>query len=219
LLAYQIADHIARVAKRAVLVVCEKDSAPRVARHMICLQAGVWPMAFVTDPKQRTLESLRAFEKLAPVPILLDDRSTFTISEMIERLVQFATERNVIPGAIIVDDALHVVATEEFEYESEAIVTRLRDVASTFDIDVIVTAKVNRFVEKRRDRRPRISDFNRPYSSYVQAADIVLALYRDDIYNARSPDVGIVEVASLSNRFGERGVARLRAGRYRFEDL
>ena len=90
----------------------------------------------------------------------------------------------------------------------------LKELARELDIPVIVLAQVNREVEKRSDKRPMMSDL-KDSGAVEQEADVILTLYRDEVYNAETRDVGIMEIGVQKNRHGVTGRIRTRwAGEY-----
>lgn len=90
----------------------------------------------------------------------------------------------------------------------------LKELARELDIPVIVLAQVNREVEKRADRRPMMSDL-KDSGAVEQEADVILTLYRDEVYNTETPDLGIMEIGVQKNRHGVTGRIRTRwAGEY-----
>src|SRR5206468_2905266 len=100
------------------------------------------------------------------VPILLDDTSHLNIGEFANRASKFASERSVPLGAIIVD-GIEMLVSGRGRSASDGAAARLRSLSEGLGVPVIVTAKVNRAVERRRDHRPRITDFNKPYAPFV----------------------------------------------------
>ncbi len=100
------------------------------------------------------------------------------------------------------------------------VVMGLKELARELDIPVIALAQVNREVEKRPDKRPRMSDL-KDSGSIEQEADNVMTLYRDEVYNEDSPEKGIAEIDVVKNRHGPTGFVKVAwQGAYiRFDDL
>lgn len=87
------------------------------------------------------------------------------------------------------------------------IAMRLKELARELDIPVVALAQVSRKVEERADKRPEMGDI-KDSGTIEQEADIILTLYRDEVYNEGSPDTGTCEVTFKKNRHGGTGMVR-----------
>ena len=103
--------------------------------------------------------------------------------------------------------------------EISEITRALKALAKELDIPVIALSQLNRDVEKRNDRRPFLSDL-RESGSIEQDADIVMFLYRDEVYNKNTETKNTAEVNIAKHRNGEIGqtILTFRAACTRFED-
>jgi replicative DNA helicase len=126
-------------------------------------------------------------------------------------------------GLVIVD-YLQLISAEgksqNREREISEISGTLKSLAMQFNIPIIALSQLNRDLERRDNKRPILADL-RDSGSLEQDADIVMLLYRDDYYNPRSPERGIVEINIAKGRNTGTGTIKLRwdAERQTFSDL
>ena len=76
-------------------------------------------------------------------------------------------------------------------------------------MSVVVTSQVNRSVESRPDHRPQLWDISES-GAIENDADIVLLLYRDEVYNKHSDAKNVAEVIVAKNRNGSTGTSFLK---------
>ena len=100
------------------------------------------------------------------------------------------------------------------------VVSTLKNLAKELQIPIVALAQVNREVDKRPDARPHMGDLSNAGEIEMEA-DLVIMLYRDEVYNSESPDKGIAELLIEKNRHGPTGRIRTAwIGRYmQFKEL
>ena len=129
----------------------------------------------------------RDIDRLARAPIYIDDMPDISVFEVRVKARRLHREHGI--GLIVVDD-LQLISGEakiaNREQEISHILRGLKDLAKELDIPVLVLVQLSRAVESRKDPRPQLSDL--PELRIEQAADVVMFIYRPDMYGIREAD-------------------------------
>ncbi len=124
-------------------------------------------------------------------------------------------------GLVVVDHAGLVETGGENRQQAQAVVARsLKALAKELSCPVVALVQLNRGLEQRADRRPILSDL-RESGEWEQSADVVVMIYRDEVYDEKSPDKGCAELLVRKQRSGPLGMVPLafRGEFSRFDNL
>ena len=160
-------------------------------------------------------------EMLNRTSIFIVDESALTPTELHARCRRLKREHGSI-GLVVIDylQLMHVPGTRENRATEISEISRsLKALAKELMVPVVACSQLNRRLEERQNKRPVMSDL-RESGAIEQDADLILFIYRDEVYNEESKDKGKAEIIIGKQRNGPIGKIDLTfLGRYaRFED-
>jgi replicative DNA helicase len=151
-----------------------------------------------------------AIGRLAEAPLYIDDNPQATVMEI--RAKARRLKSRIGDLGLIVIDYLQLMTgrtnAENRQVEVSEISRGLKILARELEVPVVALSQLSRGLELRADKRPMLADL-RESGSLEQDADVVMFLYRDELYNADSPDRGVAEVIVAKHRSGPTGTERL----------
>lgn len=163
-----------------------------------------------------------AVTKLKDVPLFIDDTPALTPTEVRSRARRIAREHGDL-GMIMIDymQLMQIGgATEGRTAEISEISRSLKAIAKEFKVPMVALSQLNRALEQRPNKRPVNSDL-RESGAIEQDADVIMFIYRDEVYHEESEEKGIAEIIIGKQRNGPIGICKLAfQGEFtRFENL
>ncbi len=150
-----------------------------------------------------------AVSMLTDVPLFVDDSAALTPTELRARARRLKREHDL---KLIVVDYLQLMQvsgnSENRATEISEISRALKALAKELSVPVIALSQLNRSLEQRPNKRPVMSDL-RESGAIEQDADLIVFIYRDEVYNEESPDKGTAEIIIAKQRNGPIGTVRL----------
>jgi replicative DNA helicase len=144
------------------------------------------------------------------VPLFLDDNPRVTVMEIRAKARRIKARYGGL--SLIVIDYLQLMSgggfSENRQLEISEISRNLKILARELEVPIVALSQLSRNLEARADKRPMLSDL-RESGSLEQDADVVMFLYRDEVYHPDSPDKGSAEVIVAKHRSGPIGTKRL----------
>ncbi len=223
-LALNIGEHVALDAKLPVAVFSMEMGASQLALRMI------GSVGRLDQHKLRTgrlaaedwdkLSS--ALGRLSEAPILIDETPALNAIEVRSRARRLAKTYGKL-GLVIVDYLQLMQASSQGENratEISEISRAMKSLAKELKVPVVALSQLNRSLEQRPNKRPVMSDL-RESGAIEQDADVILFIYRDEVYNPDTQEKGVAEIIVGKQRNGPIGTVRLTfLGEYtRFENF
>ena len=205
-----IAAYVAQTARRPVLIFSLEMGHAELTQRILSSEAEVDSQKLRTG---RLVEADwtkigRAINRL-DVPMYLDDNPRVTVMEIRAKARRMKARSGL---ALIVIDYLQLMSggtnPENRQLEVSEISRGLKILARELEVPIIALSQLSRNLETRGDKRPMLSDL-RESGSLEQDADVVMFLYRDEVYNKESTDKAMAEVIIAKHRSGPTGTVRL----------
>jgi replicative DNA helicase len=162
-----------------------------------------------------------AISLLGETKLFIDDTPALTPTEVRSRARRLTREHGQL-GLIVLDylQLMQSPSSGDNRVQQISDISRgLKALAKELNVPVVALSQLNRNLEQRPNKRPMMSDL-RESGAIEQDADLIVFVYRDEVYNEDSPDKGIAEIIVGKQRNGPLGTVRLTfLGQYtRFEN-
>jgi replicative DNA helicase len=220
--ALNIAQQAALKSKKTVAIFSLEMAKEQLVMRMLCSEARIDAHRLrsgflgTTDwPKLST-----AAGRLAEASIFIDDTPAISSMEMRAKARRLKADKGL---DLLIVDYLQLMSgrrSDNREQEISEISRSCKALAKELGVPVLALSQLNRGVESRQDKRPILADL-RESGAIEQDADVIIFIYRDEVYNKESMDKGVAEIIIGKQRNGPVGIRKLTwMDKYtRFEDM
>jgi replicative DNA helicase len=206
-----MATHVAQTSNLPVLFFSLEMGHAELAQRILSSEARVDSQKIRTGRLNESDWSKvgRAIGRLE-VPLHLDDNPSVTVMEIRAKARRMKARYGGL--GLIVIDYLQLMqgrtSAENRQLEVSEISRNLKVLARELEVPIVALSQLSRNLESRSDKRPMLADL-RESGSLEQDADVVMFLYRDEVYHADTADKGMAEVIVAKHRSGPIGTKKL----------
>ena len=211
-LALSLAYHAAIQHQQTVGLFVLEMSGEQIVQRLLSMETGIdshrLRMGFIDDSEWNSV--VRAFGRLSEAPIYVDDTASVTMMDVRSKARRLAAEHGL---DVIIVDYLQLMTSgrrsDNRVQEISEISRGLKQLARELDVPVVALAQLSRAVESRQSHVPMLSDL-RESGSIEQDADVVMFIYREEIYDPDTERRGIADIVVAKHRNGPVGTVHLR---------
>ena len=210
--ALNVAAHAAIEAAKPVLIFSLEMGQLELSQRMLCSESRV-DSKNMRDGKLDETDWTKISSgvgRLSEAPIWIDDNPSLTVMDIRGRARRLKSQVGDL-GLIVVDYIQLMTGrsnAESRQVEISEISRNLKVLARELEVPVLGLSQLSRTLESRQDKRPMLSDL-RESGAIEQDADVVMFLYRDEVYHDDTQDAGIAEIIVSKHRNGPTGTVRL----------
>lgn len=210
-----IAMHVALAHKLPVAIMENETNGIRMATRMLAARAKIGShdllQGGVGEDELGCFE--HAVEALGSAPVYFSSMTPVSVEELGERLRLLS--RRVGSLGLVVVDCLPELKFSDAQMNGKTALKNsftsryLKLLATELNTSIVVFSPVDRDIEERSNKRPALTDLS-GMAAIANAADLVLIVYRDEVYDTESEDIGTAEILIGKNLHGPIGSLRLK---------
>ncbi len=210
--ALNVARNVGVDQQKGVAIFSLEMSKAEVVNRMMCSEARVdsWRVRRGALQTRDWSQLTAACTPLHTAPIFIDDSASLNLMEIRAKARRLkAQEKNL--GLIVVDYLqlmMGDLGAENRQQEISRISRGLKILARELEVPVLALSQLSRQVEQRAGNKPVLSDL-RESGAIEQDADVVMFIYRDEVYNRESTDKGTAEIIVGKQRNGPIGECKM----------
>jgi replicative DNA helicase len=199
-----VARHAAVRAEVPTVVFSLEMSRTELVQRLMCAECTVDMQRLRTGRMEEGdwTRLTRSLGRLADAPLYIDDSPATTMMEIRAKCRRLKQRHGL--GLVVVDYLQLMQPTRRFEnrqQEVSEISRSMKLLAKELEVPVIAVSQLSRQTESRSDRRPMLSDL-RESGALEQDSDVVLFIYRDELYDPESPRKGEADLILAKHRNG-----------------
>ncbi len=226
-LALSLAHNSAVKFNQSIAIFSLEMSKEQLAQRLLSMDAGVdqqrMRTGYISDADDEWTRISLSMGRLSDADIYIDDTAGINLMEMRSKARRLKADRGF---DLIVVDYLQLMqgtgskGDGNRQQEISEISRGLKGLARELNVPVLALSQLSRAVESRQDKRPLLSDL-RESGSLEQDADIVLFIYRDEVYNPETDRPNIADIIVAKHRNGPIGTISLyfQPSQTRYRDL
>jgi len=204
--------HAALEAQRPVLMFSLEMSAEELSQRILCAEARVDASRArtgrLTGDDWKSIS--KAIGRLGEATIWIDDNPSVTVMEIRAKARRLKSQVGDL--GLIVIDYLQLMQgrsnAENRQVEVSELSRGLKILARELQVPVVALSQLSRNLEMRADKRPMLADL-RESGSLEQDADVVMFIYREEVYDPKPENTGQAEIIVAKHRAGPTGVVQL----------
>jgi replicative DNA helicase len=186
-------------------------SREEIVQRLLCSTGRVDSMKLRTGQlgPQLWQKVVHAASKMYQIPVYIDDSPQLTVTDIRAKSRRLRRAHGL--QLIIIDylQLMQGLARENRQQEIAEISRSLKNLARELDVPILAVSQLNRSLESREDKRPRLGDL-RESGAIEQDADIVMFIYRHEYYHPEAQDAkGLAEVIVAKHRSGSTGMVQM----------
>lgn len=210
-LGISVARHAADLGQHVAIFSLEMSS-EQVVQRMVSAETGIDAQRLrLGDLQEREWPLfVQATGRLSDLPLYIDDTPSISVLQMRTKARRLHAEHGI---DLILVDYLQLMTAGDMRSEGRVqevsyISRSLKGLARELDVPLVAISQLSRAVEQRSDKRPILADL-RASGSLEQDADVVMFIYRDEMYNPDTDRPNIAEVIIAKHRNGPTGTIQL----------
>jgi replicative DNA helicase len=210
-LCLNVAQHVARATGHPVGVFSLEMSKEQLVLRLLCSEARVDAHRLRTGQLQEKdwTRLAKAYAELLQTNVFIDDSAMLTPLEIRAKCRRLMAEQGL--GLVVVDYLQLVTGagrTENRQQEISSISRSLKGLAKELSVPVVALSQLSRAPEARTEKRPQLADL-RESGAIEQDADVVMFIYREEMYKETEENRGLAEIIIGKQRNGPVGTVKL----------